>query len=100
MVEYKGQIESGVAVPSAFGIQKHRTVWADQDVFRADIAMHQDMFVCQGLLHQTVQSVGAIGVTQGSGIEIRIKANGDEICVVVKSLCQHSIVGAGPMPGR
>ena len=86
MVQHKGQIESRVAVPSTFGIQKHGAMRALQDVFGAHVAMHQGVFVRQSLLHQAVQSVGAIGVAQGGGVEVGVKANGDEICVVVKGL--------------
>ena len=41
MVEAEREIESRVAPPGAFGIEEHRTARANQDVLRADVAVHQ-----------------------------------------------------------
>ena len=41
VVEAEREVEGRVAVPGAFGVEEHRPARTDQDVFRADIAMHQ-----------------------------------------------------------
>ena len=41
VVEAEREVEGRVAVPGAFGVEKHRPARTDQDVFRADIAMDQ-----------------------------------------------------------
>ena len=41
MGQQKGEVECRVAIPGDFAIQHHQTVAVDQNVFRAEIAMHQ-----------------------------------------------------------
>ena len=46
VVEAEGEVEGRVAVPGAFGVEEHRPVRPDQDVLRADVAMHQGRAWC------------------------------------------------------
>ena len=41
VIETEGEIERRIAVPGAFGVEKHRTARPDEDVLRTDIAVHQ-----------------------------------------------------------
>jgi len=41
VIEAEGEVEGGIAVPRALGIKEDRACWTDQDVLRADVAMHQ-----------------------------------------------------------
>ena len=40
VVQAEGDVEGGVAIPGAFGIEEYRTARAGEDVLRADVAMH------------------------------------------------------------
>ena len=41
VVEAEGEVEGRIAPPGAFGVEKHRASGPDQDVLRADVAVHQ-----------------------------------------------------------
>ena len=82
MVEAEGEIEGRVAVPGAFGVEEHRAARPDQDVFRADVAMHQRAAACAAVISASRPSgAGEIGMRAARGDQIRLDADRVETVV-------------------
>ncbi len=55
VVEAEGEVERRIAVPGALGVEEHWAVRPDQDVLRADVAMHQRQLGGGGAPRQPAQ---------------------------------------------
>ena len=62
MGEHKRQIESRVAKARALGIEQHRALGPHQNIFRADIAMHQGALVGARGLDQRSEAIREVGM--------------------------------------
>src|SRR5205807_1219125 len=73
VVQAEREVERRIAVPRALGVEEHRAMRRDQDVLRADIAMHQAVFGCGGALLEALERAGEVRMSCGRGEEIRLK---------------------------
>src|SRR5690606_9458408 len=78
MVETEGNVEGGIAVPGAFGIEQDRPGRAGKDVLRADIAMDEGNAAAERLARQIVQLRGNLRMTQRRSAEIGLEADAAE----------------------
>src|SRR6516164_8825764 len=62
VVETEGEVESGVAEPGAFRVDKDRANRTDQYVFRADIAMDERQFCVRRGFGELFKHRGTVGM--------------------------------------
>ena len=97
MVEAEREIERRVAVPGAFGIEEDRPARPDQDVLRADVAVHQGAPGARGGLDQGVQRLGAVRMRARARDQIRLEPDVVEDPVGRELRGDLRIVGGGGM---
>ena len=73
MVQAKRQIECRIAEARAFGIQELRASATEQDVLRADVAVHDTYLRPGGLLGEIVQNRRNVGVDARGGQKVRLE---------------------------
>jgi hypothetical protein len=93
VVQAEREVESGVAVPGAFGIEDHRQRRADQDVLGADVAVHQRQLGGQCGLGQSARAcrahvAGACGWSRSG----RVRAGSGRRYVVGRELLAQRII--------
>ena len=87
MIQTKRQIEGRVTEPSAFAIEKNRSVCAHQNVLRRDVAVYQAQLSVEGSLDKVLQTRRQIGMNPSGGVKIGLEAYRVE-----------NIVGGKPLP--
>ena len=73
VVQAEREIERRVAVPGALGIEEDRPARPDQDVLRADVAVHEGASGARGGLDQRVQRVGPVRMRPRARDQIRLE---------------------------
>jgi hypothetical protein len=76
MIEAEGEIESGIAEPSALGVYEDRAIRPDEDVLRTDIAVDDRQLGARGLLRQLFQSGRTIGMRSRRRQQVGLEAQG------------------------
>src|SRR3954466_14567031 len=93
MIKAERKIERWIAIPGAFCVQEYSSVRAGQNVFRADVAMHESFLGRTGNPDQTLQPVSAIGMPLRGSRKIRLKSNREKDVVGGKFLCDVDVAG-------
>src|SRR5450830_244925 len=87
MIEAESKIESRLAVPGTFRIDEYRAARPNQDVFRADIAMHQCAFGCERGARKRLKLRRQIGMDASRRDQIRLEPNGVETGAGIERGC-------------
>jgi hypothetical protein len=74
----KAIVERRVAPPGAFGVDQHRPLRADQDVLRADVAVHQRDGVRLRRLHQRLDPRREVRVARRGREQVGLEADVEE----------------------
>ena len=78
MVEAEGQVERGVAVPGAFGVQKDRAIRSREDILRADVSVYESYARCEGSGGKVEQRSGRLRMASGGGFKVGFETDGVE----------------------
>ncbi len=90
MIEAKSKVERWVTIPGALRIQKDRSQWSGENIFWANIPMHQRE-VCFGrCVEQCLQSLRPVGMRPRRRHEIRLQANRAEYVIACK-IAPHAL---------
>ena len=100
VVEAKSQIEGGVAEPRALGVEKHRTARAEQNIFGADVPMHDRELRPSGALRQRLENRCQIRMRPRRRQQVRFDAQVMERDVGVEVHCGCPGFRKGGMYGR
>src|SRR5688572_21729050 len=86
MVQAEGEVEGRIAVPGAFRIEKHRSTRANEDVLRADVAVHEAQSGACRALHERLELRFKVAMGEAGGDQIGLEADGMEDRVGGKAL--------------
>src|SRR6185436_14569771 len=75
MVQAEGEVKRRVAVPSAFRIEKYRSVICDEDVLRADVAVHQTHLGISRAIDEGLKYLLKIAMRDPRRHEVRLEAD-------------------------
>ena len=99
VVETEGEIKGRLAVPGAFRVDEQWPLRTDQDVFRADVAMHQRTFGRERGSGQCVQLRRQIGMHAAGRHQIGLEPDGVEGIVIIELGGDARAAGGGGVDG-
>ena len=78
MIQTEREVERRIAVPRAFCVEEYGTVGAAQNIFRADVAVHERELGAAGDIDEPLQLLREIGMRARRRGEIRLEADRKE----------------------
>ena len=93
VVQAEGDVERGVAVPGALGVEKHRAAGPDEDVLGAHVAVHQGEPRLRRRRGEAGEARAQVGVPLGGGEQVGLEADGVEDAGGVEAVAQVPAAG-------
>jgi hypothetical protein len=81
VVQHEGQVERGIAVPGAFGVDQHRAAGAEQHVLRAHVPVHERQPGPGGARDHVLEVAREAGMAPGGGHQVRLDAQRPEVVI-------------------
>ena len=82
MIEAEGEIEGGVAEPSAFGVEENRSARALKNVLRTDVAVNKRALRRQCRLRERIEARRKLRMRAAGRAQVRLDADRLERVVV------------------
>ena len=97
MIEAERGIERGIAIPGALGIEEDRPARADEDIFRADVAVDKSPLGRFRYVQDSAQAIGEIAMSTAGRNKIGLEADGIE-CIVGAQRARRRMLRRGSLP--
>ena len=75
MIEAERGIKCGSAVPCSLSVKKYRSVWPNQDVLGANVAVNQSLAMGLCGRDQVLEGRKPVGVYSSGCLEVRFESN-------------------------